>query len=430
MTLPYDLVTGAYRAGIRVAAPFLPKAGEWVRGRRGLWDRLEEKRDALKGCIWMHSASVGEFEQGLPVLEALRTEHPDLPVLLTFFSPSGYQARKDHPIATHVEYLPADTAANAARMLGLVRPRMVLWVKYEFWHHFLSALRQAAVPTFLVSGTFRRDQLFFRWYGGTWRRMLSAFTHLFVQDERSGDLLEALGVRNVTVSGDTRFDRVQAIVREDRTLPIAEAFRKASELPVLVAGSTWPLDVRLLTEAMRSMRRPLRSFVAPHELEKGTDEALRPFPPPHARWSAMEELLARTTPTGGSDFPEDDPLYARTLLVDRYGLLSRLYKYGDIAYVGGGFNNGIHSILEAAAWGLPVLFGPKHDKFLEARELIAAGGGFVVNNPAEAADVLARLATDPTELVLAGQAAGAYVRSRAGATEKVVQGVRQVMRPV
>lgn len=420
MPLLLDLATRTYVLGIRLAASWSPKAREWVRGRKGLWERLEARREALSGCIWVHSASVGEFEQALPVLERLKQAMPERPVLLTFFSPSGFTARCDHPLATHVEYLPPDTVANARRLLELVTPGLVLWAKYDFWHHHLQAVHRAGVPFYLVSATFRPGQPFFRWFGGGWREMLRCFTRLFVQDGLSRDLLAGIGVRNVTVSGDTRFDRVAAIAAEERPIPIARAFRKASELPVLAAGSTWPADEALLTEALRG--RPVRVVAVPHEpAPQALARIEATFPAPVVRWSNVEAQMDSPPPEHLP--PDQDPLHARTLLVDRMGLLARLYREADLAYVGGGFGDGVHSILEAAAWGRPVIFGPRHTKFPEAAALIAAGGGFEVRDAASLGAILDRLLGDRQELARASEAAARFVKDHTGATEVVVHHV-------
>lgn len=418
MPLLTETATGLYHLAVRLAAPFNLKARQWVDGRKDLWQRLEAKRDALQGCLWMHCASVGEFEQGRPVLEAIKREHPHLPVLLTFFSPSGYEARKDldparpHSLVTHMEYLPPDSAVNADRLVQLLKPKAALWVKYEFWHHHLHALHSAGVPTFLISAIFRPDQPFFRWYGGAWRNMLGCFAQLFVQDERSKELLNGIGVTNVTVGGDTRFDRVLAIVKANEELAPAQAFRTAANTPVLVCGSTWPADEELILKALIGLKDEPRILVAPHELTTAHLQAIEAsFPKPLVLWSEAEAARPMST-----------------LLVDRMGLLARLYRYGDIAYVGGGFGEGIHSLLEAAAWDKPVIFGPRHTKFAEAKGLIDAGGGFVVRNAEELRTVLAMLLGDPAALAKASDAAGRYVREHGGATERIVSTIGERLR--
>jgi 3-deoxy-D-manno-octulosonic-acid transferase len=415
MPLLTDLATGLIHLAVRAAAPFNPKARQWVDGRKGLWERLEAKREALQGCLWMHCASVGEFEQGRPVLEAIKRERPDLPVLLTFFSPSGYEARKAEPLATHVDYLPPDGAANAKRLLRLLRPGVVLWVKYELWHHYLEALRAARIPTFLISAYFWPAMPYFRWYGGAWRRMLGCFTHHFVQDERSGQLLRDIGLENVTVSGDTRFDRVLAIVDAKEPLGAGEAFRAAAPSPVLVCGSTWPADEERLLKALAAQRVEARLLVAPHELHAQHLAAVETaFPKPLVLWSELENSLV-----AGAGVPPG----IRTVLVDRMGLLARIYRYGDIAYVGGGFGDGIHSLLEPAAWGCPVIFGPLHTKFPEAQGLIDVGSGFEVRNAEELLAVIDRLLGDAAALAKASDAARCYVQGAAGATDRIVSAI-------
>lgn len=426
MPLLTDLGAAGYHMGVRLAAPFLPKARAWVDGRKGLWARLEARRDDLRGCLWMHCASVGEFEQGRPVLEAIKRERPGLPVLLTFFSPSGYEARKDFPLATHVDYLPVDTAANACRFMELVRPGTVLWVKYEFWHHHLRAARTRRIPTFLISAIFRRGQPFFRWYGSAWRRMLGCFTHLFVQDERSRALLTGIGTTNVTVVGDTRFDRVRAIVEDGSShgqgTGIADAFR--NDHPAFVLGSTWPEDEEVILAAYARLAKKPKLIVAPHELRENQLLAIEArFPKPLVRWSELEgTTAANIRATLGKEA-------TGTLLVDRMGLLARLYTHGDVAYVGGGFSDGIHSLLEAAAWGRPVIFGPNHRKFAEAQGLIEAGAGFEVRNMEDLVALLDRLFADREELQRASEAAARFVKERTGATNIIAKTCLGSMEP-
>lgn len=415
MPLLYDLGVGAYHLGIRCMAPWKPKAATWVKGREGLWDRLERSAPQLTGCLWMHCASVGEFEQGRPVLEAIKKERPELPVLLTFFSPSGYMARKDYPLATVVEYLPPDNARNAERLQRLIAPKAAIFVKYEFWFHHLKALRQKNVPTFLVSALFRKDQPFFQWYGGAWRKMLSFFTHIFTQNEASRQLLDGLGLKHLSVGGDTRFDRVAEIAAEGEELPLAKAF--AGEGPLLICGSTWPDDEKLLSAALSSMGSAApKCIVVPHELhELQLADSEQLFPKPLARWSELEQAPAgNVAATLGKE-------ERGTLLVDRMGLLARLYRYGSIAYVGGGFTDGIHSLLEAAAWGVPVIFGPAHEKFPEARGLIDAGAGIEVRTPKDLNAALDHWLKDPGARLNASEAARQYVMKRTGATRVAVE---------
>lgn len=421
MPLLYDIGLALYHTGIRVVAPFNAKAKAWVKGREGTWARLEAKRNELQGCLWMHCASVGEFEQGRPVLEALKKQRPEMPVLITFFSPSGYEARKllgsarSDSLVTHVEYLPADGAVNAARLLDLVRPKAVLWVKYEFWYHWLRAIAQRKIPLFLVSAIFRNGQPFFKWYGGTHRSMLKCFTQLFVQDEASYALLTSIGVDNVIVSGDTRFDRVAQIAAANVDLPIASAFK--GEHPLLIAGSTWPEDEALLLSTFAEMDSAPKCIVVPHELDAQHLQSIEnSFPKPLARWSEVESTTAENIAhtLGGQA--------TATLLVDRMGLLAQLYRYADVVYVGGGFGDGIHSLLEAAAWGKPVIFGPRHHKFAEAMGLIEAGCGFEVYEPSQLCILLMTL-SDEQLCRSVSMAAATYVNERTGATDRIVAAI-------
>ena len=413
MRLLYSAGISLYHAAVRCSALWNPKARAWVEGRRELFQRLEGKRAELNGCLWMHCASVGEFEQGRPVLEAIKSVRPELPVLLTFFSPSGFNMHKDSALADHVDYLPADSVANAAQLVELIAPRACLFVKYEFWYHHLHALKAKNVPVFLVSAIFRKDQPFFTWFGGAWRKMLGCSTHIFTQDEASCQLLAAISITNVSVSGDTRFDRVRAIVDANEELETAKAFCAASKSLVVVCGSTWPKDEQMILSALEKGKIRPRLIVAPHELSAehlGAIEAR--FPKPLITWTE-----ATAASNSISSFPID------TLLVDGMGMLARLYKYADIVYVGGGFGDGIHSVLEAAAWGKPVIFGPHHRKFPEAQGLIDVGAGFEVKNAEELHTVLDRLLEDPVALRKASEGARRYVRERVGAAVAVADRV-------
>ncbi|MCO6483949.1 MAG: hypothetical protein J5I62_14270 [Flavobacteriales bacterium] len=417
MPLLYDLGTRAYHAALCVAGPWNPKAKAWVQLRKGQWKRMEEAAPRLQGCLWMHCASVGEFEQGRPVLEAIKQQRPELPVLLTFFSPSGYEAAKAFPLATHVDLLPPDGRRNAERMQRLVKPRAAVFVKYEFWYHHLRALGERQVPTFLVSALFRKDQPFFRWYGGAWRRMLRTFTMIFTQDEASRRLVAPLVQGRAVVGGDTRFDRVAAIRAEGKELPLARAW--AGHSPVLVCGSTWPPDEQLLAQALHAMGTAApKCLLVPHELhEAQLQRAEQLFPKPLVRWGELENGdAANLAATLGKE-------RQGTLLVDRMGLLARLYGHGRVAYVGGGFTDGIHSLLEAAAWGIPVIFGPKHRKFPEARGLIDAGAGREVRDADELLLALEHWFSDPEALHRASTAASAYVQQRTGSAKAVAEAV-------
>ncbi len=403
MPIGYDIGTAIYFLGIRIASLFTPKAKLWIDGRRTLWSRLEEKAPELQGCIWMHCASLGEFEQGRPVLEFLKKERPDLPVLLTFFSPSGFEMMKADPIATHVEYLPADSRRNAERFLSLVRPRAAIFVRYEFWYHHLHSLHQQRIPAFLISAHFRKDQVFFKWFGGTYRKMLRFFDRIFVQDQRSADLLRLIGIGNVSVSGDTRGDRVLAIADRNEELEKLHSFRIQDDRPILICGSTWPQDEEVLIGALKKVKERPRLIIAPHELDPQKIDRLC------GKLGGNIARLSKDPITNGIDI----------LLIDSIGILARAYKYGDIAFVGGGFSDGIHNILEPAVWGIPVIFGPDHNKFNEAKGLIEAGGGFQVRNASELSILLNRLIGEEVYRRTASEAAARYVRKMAGATQRI-----------
>lgn len=424
MPIGYDVVVRSYQVAITIGSSMNSKAKDWVHGRKGVLNRL---RDAdLQGCIWMHCASVGEFEQGLPVLERLREEYPEKRVLVTFFSPSGMNAKGNHPIADHIDYLPIDSKRNAQRFIDSVSPSLALFVKYEFWYHYLKEVSTRSIPTYLISGIFRESQPFFKWYGATHRKMLGFFNRIFVQNTRSSELLSGIDV-NSEISGDTRFDRVLKIARSKKEIPLGKAFERASDLTTIVAGSTWPGDESVLLESIGKLKQPTRLIIAPHELgEERLNDLESQLPAPRDRWSHLEQMIKGLFNPKDSGFPQPDippngdPLDVRSLLVDRMGLLSRIYRYGDIAYVGGGFGSGIHNTLEAAAHGVPVLFGPNHERFAEARGLIEAGAGWSIKDSDQLQNMLQQMLDDPQGVRTAGENAKRYVEDNAGATERIV----------
>ena len=409
---------------IWLAAPLNPKAANWIRGRRQWSVRL---RAALAHnpdpVLWMHCASLGEFEQGRPILEALRRRHgARLRILLTFFSSSGYDVRHNWPGADWVFFLPLDSAGNAAQFLDIVRPAAVIFVKYEFWHHYLRAVRQRDIPSFLIAAALRPDQVFFRPWGGFFRQMLHSFTRIFPQNDATAELLRGIGYQNVTVAGDPRFDRVRGTAVENRRLSLVDAFVNSGEL-VLVVGSAWPEDLAALQPALRRHAAALKVIVAPHEV--GADDVA-------AIEAAFDGLLsirysqavaaATATPDERAVTPE--LLGAcRVLIIDNIGMLSALYAYATVAYVGGAFGRGLHNVLEAAVFGAPVLFGPHIGRFPEATALIKTGGAVSVATPeALDAQLTAWLTHDKTRLA-AGAAAAAYVYTNAGATARILAGM-------
>lgn len=456
----YHVFLLLYKTGIRLIAPWNRKAKLWLEGRRGLFERMKEELAAGRSdggvrkrpdsgsgpVVWMHCASLGEFEQGRPVIEGLRRMLPECRIVLSFFSPSGYTTKKGYAGADHIFYLPLDSPRNARSFVDLVQPDLVLWVKYDYWYYFLVELKKRKIPTLLISGIFRADQPFFRWYGRLHRYMLECFTHLFVQTEVSRLLLERMGLTSqVTVSGDTRFDRVIGIAEagEREPLPLIEDF--CGNAPVIVAGSTWEEDEEEF-DHFANLHPEIRFIVAPHEIgEDRMREIERLFR--HAvRYSVLKSAGhpgqgGAASPMGGrgasgvrpgspasmaggrtagmaglGSWPEPN-----VLIIDNIGMLSRLYRYATIAYVGGGFgDDGVHNVLEAAVYGKPVVFGPVIEKYIEAVELVEGGGGLIIDSALEAEKVFTRLLKNPEECRDAGAAARDYVYSKRGATEKII----------
>lgn len=359
----------------RVASLFNPKAKLFVRGRKTVFSDIQKKVDPADRPIWFHFASLGEFEQGRPVLERLKANRPEEKIVITFFSPSGYEVRKNYTKADGIFYLPFDTAANARRFVELVNPSMAIFTKYEFWHHYFRTLAERDIPLYLISGIFRRSQVFFKWYGDFYRNMLKNVTHFFVQNEESKHLLNSIGINRISISGDTRFDRVYENTKQPPVFPAVASF--CGNAPVLVAGSTWPADEKLLADL--AVAHPGWKFIiAPHEIHASHIREIEHLFPDSIRFS--EYALNAQSATHNTQPASHNP---QTLIVDNIGMLSGLYQYGKLAYIGGGFGAGIHNTLEAAAFGLPVIFGPKYDKFKEAKDLIALGAAQSVRNAGE-----------------------------------------------
>ena len=421
MNALYNIGTRAYFAGIRLAAFFgHRKARLMVAGRRNWATKLEQRMaDVPHPIVWFHAASLGEFEQGRPLIEELHRRYPHYSVLVSFFSPSGYEVRKNYKGADVVTYLPNDTKANARRFLDIVRPEVVFFIKYEFWGNMLAELDRRDIPADLVSGIFRRQQAFFHWYGAVMRPMLHHFSRFFVQDEESKQLLSELGfTNNVTVCGDTRFDRVLAIKAEAKVLPWAEAFTSTAGF-TLVAGSTWPKDEEILLEHFN--RHPeMKLIIAPHEIhEERVQNIIAALKRPYRRYSTILNERAKKAAAGHTHIGGICMTDADCLIIDAIGFLSSLYRYGDAAYVGGGFGVGIHNTLEAAVYGIPVVFGPKHDQFREALGLIEAGGGFAIDG-AEAYDgTMDAFMADAEVRRQAGEKAAAYVQDNSGASDVI-----------
>ena len=400
----YNLIIYFYLLGVAIYSRFNEKVRKMWRGEREAFRVLKEKVDPEAKYVWFHAASLGEFEQGRPLMERLRQEHPEYKILLTFFSPSGYEVRKNYEGADIICYLPLDTPVNAIRFLRLVRPVMAFFIKYEFWYNYLHILKHRHVPVYSVSSIFRPDQVFFKWFGRQYGRVLNCFTHFFVQNEVSKQLLEKIHITEVSVVGDTRFDRVLQIKEAAKQLSVVEAFKQ--DYKVFVAGSSWPPDEEIFIRYFNE-HKDWKLIIAPHVI--GEDHLTQ-----------IESLLEGRKVVRYKDATEEQVKDADVLIINCFGLLSSIYHYGDIAYVGGGFGVGIHNVLEAAVWDVPVFFGPNNQKFQEAQGLKAAGGGFDFKTYEEFAARMDRFLTDADERKTAGDAAGKFVQSLAGATEKVL----------
>lgn len=401
--LLYNTAIALYDLAVYLLFPFSRKPRKMVKGHWVVYDQLRQQREEDAEYIWFHAASLGEFEQGRPMIEEIRRRHPDKKILLTFFSPSGYEVRKHYEGADVVCYLPFDKPRNVRKFLDLARPSMAFFIKYEFWKNYLDELRRRGIPTYSVSSVFRKDQVFFKWYGGLYRKVLHDFTCLYVQNELSRRYLGRIGVTDVKIVGDTRFDRVLEIMHRAKDLPIVEAFR--GDGPVLVAGSSWQPDEELFIRYFNE-HPGMKLIIAPHVIDDlHLVDIINRLKRPYVRYS-------KATP--------DKAAKADCLIVDCYGLLSSIYRYGTISYIGGGFGVGIHNTLEAAVYGMPVVFGPKFQKFVEAKELIEVGGAYTISDYTGLETLLDRFISDKAFLDKTGDAAGHYVMSRAGATEKIL----------
>ena len=404
----YNLIIYLYLLGVAVYSRFNEKVRKMWRGERDAFRVLREKVDPSAQYVWFHAASLGEFEQGRPLMEQLRRDHPEYKILLTFFSPSGYEVRKNYEGADIICYLPLDTITNARRFLRTIRPVMAFFIKYEFWYNYLHILKHRGVPVYSVSSIFRPDQVFFKWYGRQYGRVLHCFTHFFVQNEISKELLAKIGITDVSVVGDTRFDRVLQIKEAAKQLPIVEEFVSNNEEGVFVAGSSWPPDEEIFIKYF-NQHPEWKLIIAPHVI--GED---------HLR--QIEKLLEGRKVLRYTSAAEKMVNDYDVLIINCFGLLSSIYRYGDVAYVGGGFGVGIHNLLEAAVWDVPVFFGPNNQKFQEAQGL-KKSGGFEISNYEDFARQMDRFAADAEELRAQGKKAGSFVESLSGATAKVLASI-------
>ena len=427
----YNIAMYFVQLGVAIAAIFDHKVRLMWRGERAAFKTLKQKVDPNAKYVWVHAASLGEFEQGRPIIERIRLEHPEYKILLTFFSPSGYQVRKNYQGADIITYLPIDTVTNARRFLRTIRPVMAFFIKYEFWYNYLHILKHRGVPTYSVSSIFRPDQIFFRWYGRAYSRVLKCFTKFFVQNEESRQLLAKIGITETEIVGDTRFDRVMTIKSLAKQLPIVEAFTTPHQLPrgggVFVAGSSWPPDEDIFIRYFNE-HPEWKLIIAPHVIgEDHLQQIISKLSIPEQTSSPSGEVgrgvggrrVVRFTQT-----TREEAAKADTLIIDCFGLLSSIYNYGDVAYIGGGFGVGIHNTLEAAVWDMPVIFGPNNERFQEAQALKACKGGFEISSYENFAALMDRFDSNSDELHEAGQQAGAYVQQLAGATKQILSDIR------
>jgi 3-deoxy-D-manno-octulosonic-acid transferase len=412
----YTFFLWLYITGMRLVSPWNPKARLWLLGRKNIFNNIKTAFQSNHSeIIWMHCASVGEFEQGLPLLEKLKEQYPTYKIVVTFFSPSGYEAKKNDNTADYIFYLPADSKKNAKGFINTINPKLVLWVKNDYWFFFLRELKKRNVPVLLISGVFMDDQPFFKWYGKIYRLMLPYFSHLFVQTEGSKKLLGTIGVsEKVSISGDTRFDRVIEIADQFKPVVLIEEFC-GNNKPVIVAGSTWEEDEEQL-DHYANAHPEIKFIIAPHDMD---EESLRSVKKLFKRSVYFSEL------TGGKSKNQNPKINtivpANVLLIDNIGMLAQLYKYATITYVGGGFvDEGVHNVLEAAVYGKPVVFGPVIEDYIEALELVEYGGGLVVDSALEVEETFNRLLTNPEEYFACCNAAKNYVYSKKGATEKIM----------
>lgn len=412
MNVLYNLGIYLLKCGAKAASLRNDKIHKMVEGQSRTFGLLSAK---MQPCghgtttVWIHAASLGEFEQGRPLIEMIKRNHPDWRIVLTFFSPSGYEVRKDYRSADAVCYLPFDTPANARRFLDLVSPQVAIFVKYEFWGNYLQQLSRRNIPTYIISSIFRPGQIFFRPWGGMFRRMLDCFTRIYVQDEPSRHLLASIGVHDVTVAGDTRFDRVTDILASCKLFPVVERFAASSPFTMII-GSSWQPDEEIVISYFNS-HPGMKLIIAPHEFDETRLKSII------GRISRPTVLYSKAT--------EADVASADCLIIDCFGILSSCYRYATAAYIGGGFGAGIHNLNEAAVYGIPVIFGPRHEKFKEAHDLIECGGGFSITGNDDFNKLADRLTADPQFLAASGKAAGNYIKQHLGATRRIYDEIFQ-----
>ena len=409
MIFLYNLALSIYHGSLHLAALFHPKARQWVQGRKNWEASLTKAFVKTDKIIWVHCASLGEFEQGRPLIKNIKTQYPSFKILLTFYSPSGYELRKNEPLADHVAYLPTDSKANAKKFLEIVQPQFAIFVKYEFWYHYLSHLQKKEIPVFLVSAVFRKDQIFFKPYGGLFRQILHGFNHIFVQNSSSANWLKKLDIQHFSVSGDNRVDQVHQLFSQAKSFPIIASFSKNAK--VFIAGSTWPNDEAILIPVIEQMAKDNWKFIiAPHEIKASKIQNFQ------NQLSLPSICYSEVKTKKITD--------ASVMIIDNIGMLSTLYQYGHIAYIGGGFGVGIHNILEPIVFGLPVIFGKNYHKFTEAVHLVEKQGAFTIKNSADLASIIKRL-SNVEFYKQASQEAQNYITQNKGATKQVMKYIGQ-----
>ncbi|WP_039928215.1 3-deoxy-D-manno-octulosonic acid transferase [Coprobacter fastidiosus] len=400
----YNFGIYTYKQLVNIASFRNLKARKMKQGHKEIFHYLAQNADPEGGYIWIHASSLGEFEQGRPIIEAIKAHYPEQKIAITFFSPSGYEVRKNYPKADLICYLPFDLPNNVNRFLNILKPKQAIFIKYEFWGNYLNALAKRNIPTYIISAIFRPSQIFFRPYGSYFRRILQNFEHLYVQDENSKKLLKDIGITKVSVTGDTRFDRVLEIRSQAKELPLIEQFSKGNF--TLIAGSSWPKDEEIFIDYFN--RHPeMKLIIAPHEIHEEHIQFIL---------SRLNRTAIRYTQADEKNIQKAD-----CIIIDCFGLLSSIYRYGQVAYVGGGFGAGIHNVPEAAVYGIPVIFGPNHKKFKEAKELIIAGGGFSISRSEDFELVMDRLLENKEFLSKAGITAGQYIQNNSGASKKILK---------
>ena len=438
MAALYSISIFLYGLGIRVVSLFNPKARQWVKGRRRINSRLKELLKSTdnqwKGTVWFHCASLGEFEQGRPVMERFREAYPEYRIILTFYSPSGYEVRKNYPGAEGIFYLPLDTPGNARRWVRILKPKLVFFIKYEYWFNLLGELNRQNIPVFIISAIFHKNQPFFKGYGNWFRKQLKNISWFFVQSEEAKDLIESLGIKQYTITGDTRFDRVYEITQQARSFPEIEKF--TGDARIFLGGSTWEPDEAMIMDLIGQNHPDLKFIIAPHEvhtsriaeLESKLNHQLTsppvhqsPVTSPHSHLTSHDSRIIRY-----SNLTSENAASARILILDSIGILAHLYQYATFSMIGGGFGVSVHNTLEAAAFGNPVMFGPNYRKFTEACDLISLGGAFCINRSADLSHIVSKLLKDPDELRRVSNISRTYVEHGRGATNRILHGIQNL----